>query len=204
MGEKLKDLVYDFSDIIISLIIITMIFGVVSWKISDSMAYSTFTDEGTKASVEKTNETPADNADATSTVNVDTKDETASTTGSDQAVTSTGGKPAAGNTTNQTATTGNTAGSSNTTTNTATTNTTTTTPPTNTAPTGDFKVEIPSGSSGIAIAKILKDKSIISDTKMFITRVDQLKLGSKLKAGSFTIKAGSTLDEVIYTLTGKK
>lgn len=204
MGEKLKDLVYDFSDIIISLIIITMIFGVVSWKISDSMAYSTFTDEGTKASVEKTNETPADNADATSTVNVDTKDETASTTGSDQAVTSTGGKPAAGNTTNQTATTGNTAGSSNTTTNTATTNTATTTPPTNTAPTGDFKVEIPSGSSGIAIAKILKDKSIISDTKMFITRVDQLKLGSKLKAGSFTIKAGSTLDEVIYTLTGKK
>lgn len=197
MGEKIKDLVYDFSDIIISLIIITLIFGVVSWKISDSMAYSSFTEKATEASTESKPEEKTDSAktDGASTVNV------ADTTQTNNAVTSTGGKPAAtatGNTATPPATTVTTAPATN-------TATTVTTPPaTTTAPTTDFKVDIPSGSSGIAIAKILKEKSIISDTKMFITRVDQLKMGSKLKAGSFTIKAGSTLDEVIYTLTGKK
>lgn len=204
MGEKIKDLVYDFSDIIISLIIITLIFGVVSWKISDSMAYTNFTEKATEASTDEKAEAPTDSAktdaagtEGASTVNVTDTAQT-NTDAAGTAVTSTGGKPAA---------TTNTATTQNTTTTTPATNTATTTttaPPATAAPTSDFKVEIPSGSSGIAIAKILKEKGIISDTKMFITRVDQLKMGSKLKAGSFTIKAGSTLDDVIYTLTGKK
>lgn len=39
MIDKLKDLIYDMSDVILSLLIIGMIFFVVSWKISDSMAF---------------------------------------------------------------------------------------------------------------------------------------------------------------------
>lgn len=207
MGERIKDLFYDFSDIIISLIIITLIFGVVSWKISDSMAYNGFTDEAGSAAIADNTDTQTDDtANADTTVSAGNTDQTNTTD-----TTQTGGKPAASdnstspNTTTPattTTTSDNTASTNTTTTNTntnTTTNTTVTTPPT-----GDFKVDIPAGSSGLAIAKILKEKNIISDTKMFITRVDQLKMGSKLKAGSFTIKSGSTLDEVIYTLTGKK
>lgn len=211
MGEKLKDLIYDFSDIIISLIIITMIFGVVSWKISDSMAYTSFTEKASKATLEQKDGDKADSGDNTN-VSVGTEGTAATGTeapastasGTDStagnSTAATGGKPAASGTT-QTAATGTTQPASNTT---APASTTTQTPPANTAPVTEFKVDIPSGSAGITIAKILKDKGIIADTKMFITRVDQLKMGPKLKAGSFTIKVGSTLDEVIYTLAGKK
>lgn len=203
MGEKIKDLIYDFSDIIISLVIITMIFGVVSWKISDSMAYSSFTEQSSKATLDSKDknetETSADGATDT-TAPADTTNTTADTatdTANNQAAsTTTGGKPAASTNTN--------APAANTTTNPPAT---TANPPATTAPAStptEFKVEIPAGSAGITIAKILKEKGIISDTKMFITRVDQLKMGPKLKAGSFTIKAGSTLDDVIYTLAGKK
>lgn len=186
MGEKIKDLIYDFSDIIISLVIITLIFGVVSWKISDSMAYNMFTDEASDASL--TANQPDTNKDAANAPG----DNTVATSNTDQvttgANTASDGKPSAGGT--------------------VAPPTNTTPPPSNTTPppaqTGDFKVVIPSGSSGIAIAKILKEQNIISDTKMFITRVDQLKLGPKLKAGTFTIKSGSSLDDVIYTLAGKK
>lgn len=200
MGERIKDLVYDFSDIIISLIIITLIFGVVSWKISDSMAYNSFTDEAGSAVVAD-KEKPADqssNADTTVSTGTDQPSTNTDSTTSGETAQS-GGKPAASDTTVSTN------ANAPTTTNTTAPATTTTAPPaTTTAPTSDFKVEIPAGSSGLSIAKILKEKGIISDTKMFITRVDQLKMGSKLKAGSFTIKSGSTLDDVIYTLTGKK
>lgn len=196
MAEKMKDLIYDFSDIIISLIIITMIFGVVSWKISDSMAYSSFTEQSSKATLDQKDNQTAD-ADKSTDANVsgdagtDGKDAPAANTtaNSTAGTTNTGGKPAAGNTTGTTA---------------AGTTQTTTAPPTAAAPVTEFKVVIPSGSAGISIAKILKEAGIISDTKMFITRVDQLKMGPKLKAGSFTIKAGSTLDDVIYTLAGKR
>ncbi len=35
--EKLKDILYDLSDVIISLVIIAVIFGVVSWKLNDTL-----------------------------------------------------------------------------------------------------------------------------------------------------------------------
>ncbi len=35
--EKLKDILYDLSDVLISLIIIAVIFGVVSWKLNDTL-----------------------------------------------------------------------------------------------------------------------------------------------------------------------
>lgn len=194
MGEKFKDFVYDFSDIILSLVIITVIFAVVSWKISDSMSYNTLTDKPGEAVVQKNEppaEAPASSSDSTVTIDKDPAAPTTSS-GSD-------GKPSAG----------------------ATTPATTVTPPTNTAGTStpaetvtpavtpsvttqEFIIEVPPGSSGYAIAKQLKTKGVISDTKMFITRVEQMKVGSKLKAGTFKIKAGMTLDEVINVLIGKK
>lgn len=187
MGEKIKDLIYDFSDIIISLIIITMIFGVVSWKISDSMAYSSFTPQSSKATLEQ-KEPPVNKTDDTTEVNV-SKDNSASTVTPDTAAATpppatVGGKPAAS---------GNPTGS---------TTASSPTAPVSTA--ADVKITIPAGSAGISIAKILKQAGIITDTKVFITRVDQLKMGPKLKAGTFTIKAGSSLDDVIYLIAGKK
>ncbi len=46
--EKLKDILYDLSDIIISLVIIAVIFIVVSWKLNDAMPLKStlFTENG--------------------------------------------------------------------------------------------------------------------------------------------------------------
>lgn len=196
MGEKIKDLIYDFSDIIISLVIITMIFGVVSWKISDSMAYTQFTGQPTKAVLDK-NETNTDSGETT-----DSGDTTAGETGSETQGTNTGttGTVTPPNTTSTTTDTASQGGKPS-----ASAGTTTT--PVTTPSTGvsaDVKIVIPPGSAGITIAKILKEQGIITDTKTFISRVDELKMGPKLKAGTFTIKAGSTMDDVIYTIAGKK
>lgn len=198
MGERIKDLIYDFSDIIISLVIITMIFGVVSWKISDSMAYTQFTGQPTKAVLDK-NDTNTGSGEAT-----DPAKTTAGETGSETQGTSTG---TTGTTTPPTNTTGTTTTSQGGKPNASAGTTTGTTTPVTTPPTGvsaDVKIVIPAGSAGITIAKILKEQGVITDTKTFISRVDELKMGPKLKAGTFTIKAGSSMDDVIYTIAGKK
>lgn len=206
MGERIKDLIYDFSDIIISLVIITMIFGVVSWKISDSMAYTQFTGQPTNAVLDKTdkdskdstgdqasantNENPAD-TQGSETSNTDTSAGTNATTNTTTPPTNT-----TGSTTDTAAQGGKPSASAGTTTGTAA--------PSTSGVSADVKIVIPPGSAGITIAKILKEQGIIADTKAFISRVDALKMGPKLKAGTFTIKAGSTVDDVINTIAGKK
>lgn len=207
MGERVKDLIYDFSDIIISLVIITMIFGVVSWKISDSMAYTQFTGQPTNAVLDKSDKDSK--GDAGDQANANTSEnpsqtqgsETGSTDGSSNANTNTTTPPS--NTTGSTSTDTTAQGGKPTASAGTTTNTTPTTPPTG-GISSDVKIVIPAGSAGITIAKILKEQGIITDTKAFISRVDALKMGPKLKAGTFTIKAGSSIDDVIYTIAGKK
>lgn len=65
----------------------------------------------------------------------------------------------------------------------------------------DTIVEIPSGSATSKIASIIKEKGLVSDEKEFINRAVELKLDTKLKAGKFTIPAGSTLDDIIKILS---
>ena len=201
MGEKIKDLIYDFSDIIISLVIITMIFGVVSWKISDSMAYTQFTGQSTKAVLEKTDKPAESGTDAEASGNSTDQTNTDTTSPTGTTTTGTGTTPATGTTTPNSGTIppGTTAQGGK-----PSASAGTTTPPATGGVSSDVQVVIPAGSAGITIAKILKEKGIITDTKVFITRVDALKMGPKLKAGTFTIKAGSSLDDVINTIAGKK
>lgn len=58
-------------------------------------------------------------------------------------------------------------------------------------------VEIPKGSLGPKIAQILKDKGLINDTTEFLKRAKELKLDTKLQSGKFNIEEGSTLDNII-------
>ncbi len=85
MLEKMKDIVYDMSDVILSLLIIAMIFFVVSWKISDSMAFEITAPDKPTASVTLPEETTAPVIDPPVIVDV-TPGETPST----------GGKPKGG------------------------------------------------------------------------------------------------------------
>ncbi|SKC75970.1 hypothetical protein [Maledivibacter halophilus] len=66
----------------------------------------------------------------------------------------------------------------------------------------DITVEIPKGTVGNGIAQILKEKSLIESTSEFIDRVEELKLGPKLRYGTFTIKSNSSIDKIISIITG--
>ena len=65
-------------------------------------------------------------------------------------------------------------------------------------------VEIPSGTPGIGIAKILKEKSLIEDTSVFVSRVEERNLAIKLKSGTYKIDSKASLDDIINIITGQK
>ncbi len=59
------------------------------------------------------------------------------------------------------------------------------------------KITIPNGSPGSRIAKILKENGLINDTADFIKTAEDLKLLLKLKPGTFNIPANATVEEII-------
>ncbi len=72
--EKLKDILYDLSDVIISLIIIAVIFGVVSWKLNDTLPIKStlFSSDQSETSVVASQTTPEVTVNITMTESADT------------------------------------------------------------------------------------------------------------------------------------
>ncbi|TCO73820.1 MltG/YceG/YrrL family protein [Marinisporobacter balticus] len=174
MWEKLKDVLYEVSDILLAVVIILFMSTVITWQVTDSLAYS-------KEKVDSLNETTKNevvNQETPLPINqeeTDSSSDAPSITPNEQIPKEIVPKetvPVEPEPTQQ--------------------------PPT------IIHVEIPSGTAGTGIAKILKEKGLIEDTAKFIARVEELKMASKLKSGTFDIQAGSTLDDVIYTIVGKK
>lgn len=66
------------------------------------------------------------------------------------------------------------------------------------------KFSIPSGSTGYSIATTLVDKGLVESKEVFLKRVDELKLAPKLRSGDFSIPSGTSLDDIIYIIAGKK
>lgn len=78
----------------------------------------------------------------------------------------------------------------------------TTTPPT--LPVKRVTIEIPSGSSGDAIAKILKNSGLVDNISAFNRTVESLALGNKLRAGSFTLSTDMSLETIARRIAGYK
>lgn len=68
---------------------------------------------------------------------------------------------------------------------------------TNVAVGTEIKFTIPAGSFPSKIADVLLANGLIEDKQVFLTRSVELGLDTKLKSGDFTIKAGTSLDEII-------
>ena len=68
------------------------------------------------------------------------------------------------------------------------------------AATGETKITIPSGTPASKIADILYDSGLITSTSDFLSALTAQKADTKLKAGTFTIPAGSNMDEIIAIL----
>ena len=187
MFEKLKDILYDVSDIVLSLIIVAIIFSVVSWKISDSLAFDIEVPD-------KTNVTETATTDP-NIVEI-------------QEVTDTPVTESTEGTSNTTETATNTSESS---TETASTDGTSTDSASDAKPGGTVvnlvgvtkEIEIKSGSSGYSIGKLLTAEGLVADTNTFIKRVEELGLGAKLRSGTFKLSTDMSLDEIIYKISGQ-
>lgn len=62
-------------------------------------------------------------------------------------------------------------------------------------------ITIPKGSTCSMIANILYDENLIEDKDIFLNKVDELKMDSKLKYGEFQINTGSSIEEILDILS---
>ncbi|WP_198153201.1 MltG/YceG/YrrL family protein [Thermotalea metallivorans] len=180
MFEKIKDFFYESSDILLAFIIILVMSTVITWKVSDSLAFSKEKDTDNYA-VAENQETLEDSQQAqdTSPQAFPENTDPSASVGSDQ------GSSAAPVVSERSPDSQAVVAA--------------------VAPQPSIvRIDIPSGASGTGIASILKQKGLIDNTAKFIARVQELKMESKLKSGTFSIPAGTSLDEIIYIITGAK
>lgn len=180
MFEKLKDFFYEVSDILLAFVIILVMSTVITWKVSDSLAFSKEKDtdaypiagshgtsEDSQPSQDASQQAVPENTDPSASAGSDQKSSSApvasqSSPDSQPVVAAVAPQPSV------------------------------------------VRIDIPSGASGTGIASILKQKGLIDNSAKFIARVQELKMESKLKSGTFSIPAGTSLDEIIYIITGAK
>ena len=62
-------------------------------------------------------------------------------------------------------------------------------------------IDIPAGSSLASIAGILESNKLISSKTDFINKSEEMQLATKVKAGSFKIKSGSSMENILKILT---
>lgn len=173
--ERIKDILYDISDIVLSLIIVALIFAVVSFKIFDAMSLDKLVMPHTSTEPTKKPTAPPDQSATTQPAGNSVSPDA-------EVVTVNVGDAANSGTMTDDAKPGSTP----------------------TAPAGtSITLEIKSGASGYSIAKQLKEQGLIGDINTFIKRVEEKKAGTKLRSGTFKFTGGMSLDEVIKVLTGK-
>lgn len=197
MLEKLKDFFYETSDLLLALVILLIMSSVITWQVSDSMAFNKDESTDTPASVEipasedsELDEIPAADIDEEKPEGDDTSMDSNEDLTEDMAITdeNEGSQSVEAPETNEaegedpSPTEGDTIETAS----------------------NDVTVTIPSGTSGAGIAKILKDNNLIQDTAAFISRIEELNLAAKLKSGTFTINSNTSLDDMIYIITGQK
>ncbi|HSN66707.1 MAG TPA: hypothetical protein VLS94_08705 [Fusibacter sp.] len=177
MFDKIKDFLYDISDIFVSLLIIGVIFFAVSWKISDTLSVdinapvspTTEAVETTEASIVVTPVTPETSTDS------ETVTSTEATT---EAVT----QPATEATT-EAATQAATQAPQN-------------------LVLENFVVS--DGELGYTIGENLEAQGFVHDADDFVQRLIEMGYDSKLRAGTFKLDKRDSLDVIIKVLAGEK
>lgn len=160
--NTIKNFLYDISDLFLSLLIIGIIFLVVSWKLTDTMAVSWFSNIGDIATTDlelaeaTTPETsvlppPVEEIPQVEEVPIEVEPENEIEIIEIKDVTFT----------------------------------------------------VAPGSTGYKIAKNLKNDSLIADVDEFLLKLEDLGLGSKLRAGDFKLNTGMNVEEIIHVLAGQ-
>lgn len=185
--EKLKDLLHDFTDVIMAIGIVIVMFAVVTMSLGDWF-------EGNTISFADSNSL-VNSVASTEDVNKVVDAEKGKETGSDKEPDHQNkeeedekGKDATNNQSNES--------------NEEKTNEESTPQPVDKEKPAVSVVEIktitiPSGSPGAKIAKILQENGLLEDPAEFIKVAEDLKLSLKLKSGTFEIPTNSTIEEMV-------
>ena len=182
--RKLKDLIYDYNDILLALVIIAIAALIIFWRVTGIMAY-----EGERVAEVSQTEIDFSDVDLEQTGGEDynTDPEDLELEGGEES-----GEDAGSETGTQTGSeteqkkeedAGTETGSSEKVT------------------TSDITITIPSGYYSQRIAKLFVEKGLVSDAETFLAEVEAQKADTKLKAGTFKIPAGSTLSDMVKIIS---
>ena len=172
--KKIKDLIYDYNDIFVALLIIAVAGAIILWRVTNIMAYPDYL-----AGKEQTQSGEVDFTDVDLTpTNVDEFNENPEDIDTQTPEGGESGEQTPADDPSQE-------------------------DPTQTAQTdadGNYIVEIPKGSSALGIARILKSQGIISDEDAFMEKVEEMGATMKMKYGTYKIPQGSSAEEIINIL----
>ncbi|WP_427340099.1 hypothetical protein [Caloranaerobacter sp. DY30410] len=172
--EKFKDFLYDIIDYIIIIGITVIVIGIIGWRLDILFADNTVKTPIISSEVVSNNDNNASINKNTST-STDTTDNTEvnnSAQNNNQNDQIDSNKPDKNTNSN------------------------------NTQNTKIVIINIPKGSLGPTIADILLREGLIDSKTEFLNRAKELKLDTKLKAGSFKIESNSSLDKIIKIIAG--
>ncbi len=172
--KKIKDLIYDYNDILLALLIIAAAAAIIMWRVNDIMAYPEYlqgkaqdiqmTDvdfEGIDLSQQPVDDFNTDPEDIVVDIPPDGQSE-------GDGITQPGVEdPGSENSDEEYVTT------------------------------KDIQVTIPRGSTGTKIADILVECGAIKNREAFLAMVEAKNKATKLQAGTFKIPAGSTVEDVV-------
>ncbi len=175
MFEKIKDFLYDISDIFLSLLIIGLIFFAVSWKISDTLSIDI---DGPSTTVESEETTEGTSIIVTPVTPTEATVETSE------------GETSVGDTTENTTETSTEA------------STEAPTQPTTEAGVLE-KFVVNDGELGNTIGKHLEEQGFVKNSNDFVKRLIEMGFDSKLRAGTFKISKTDSLDTIIKVLAGQ-
>ena len=173
--NKIKDLIYDYNDIFVALLIIAVAGAIIFWRVSGIMAYPDYLAGKGQAQTGEVDFSGVDlNPEDVGEFNENPEDiTTQNPEGEGQSGEETPAETPSQDDPTQTAQTdGN----------------------------GNYIVEIPKGSSAIGIARLLKAQGIISDEDAFMEKVEELGATMKMKYGTYKIPQGSSAEEIISIL----
>ncbi len=173
--KKIKDLIYDYNDIFVALLIIAAAAAIILWRVTDIMAYPEYL-----AGKEQTQAGDVDFSDVDLTpVDIEPFNENPDEITVDGTEEGQSGEQTPAEEPSNTEEPAQTAQAD---------------------ADGNYRVEIPKGSSAQGIARILKDQGIITDIDAFMDKVEELGATMKMKYGNYKIPQGSSAEEIINIL----
>lgn len=155
--EKLRDLLYNISDILVTLIIIIAALLLISWRVSAIMHYGSSDAPASDTEIIAEAELSADADSAGASENTDASDTSDGDGNGDDSDAA--------------------------------------------APAADTSFTVSSSQTADSIGQALADAGLISDKQAFIDAVNSADAATRLKAGTFTIPAGSTPEQIVVIFT---